>query len=245
MNIIKTKSFELAIYAKGDLNADKLAIVVPGRLDTKDYIHNTSLVDSLATKGFYALSFDPPGTWESPGSIELLTTTNYLKAINELIEHFDNKPTLLLGHSRGGATAILGTANPFVMGVVAIMPSYGPPSPPTAEAERQGFLVEYRDLPPGNTRTEEKKEYKLPMGYFKDGSKYNPGETLKKYEKPKLIVYGTRDEFNNPDKVKNIYQEIPEPKEIHEVNSVHDYRLDSNVVSQVNTIVVDFVGRLP
>ena len=45
MEIIKTKTFELAVYAKGDPNSSKLVIVIPGRLDTKDYIHNTSLVD--------------------------------------------------------------------------------------------------------------------------------------------------------------------------------------------------------
>lgn len=58
MNIIKTKTFELAIYEKGDSNSPKFAIVVPGRLDTKDYVHNTSLVDYLASRGYFALSFD-------------------------------------------------------------------------------------------------------------------------------------------------------------------------------------------
>ena len=66
MNIIKTKTFELAAYTKGDQNSPKLALVLPGRLDTKDYIHNTSLVDYLSRRGYFALSFDPPGTWESP-----------------------------------------------------------------------------------------------------------------------------------------------------------------------------------
>ena len=86
MKIIKTKTFELAVYEKGDPNSSKLAIVIPGRLDTKDYIHNTSLVDYLANRGYFALSFDPPGTWESPGDIELYTTTNLIKSVDELIE---------------------------------------------------------------------------------------------------------------------------------------------------------------
>lgn len=93
MNIIKTKNFELAVYTKGDQDSPKLALVLPGRLDTKDYIHNTSLVDYLASQSYIALSFDPPGTWESSGNIELYTTTNYLKAVDELIEHFGNKQT--------------------------------------------------------------------------------------------------------------------------------------------------------
>src|SRR3989338_4759008 len=105
--MLKTKSFDLAVYAKGDPASSKLAIIIPGRLDSKDYAHNTSLVDYLAGRGYFALSFDPPGTWESPGDIGLYTTTNLLKVVDELIEHFGNKPTLLAGQSRGGTVAML------------------------------------------------------------------------------------------------------------------------------------------
>mgnify|MGYP001605931321 CR=1 FL=1 len=58
MRIVKTKTFELAVYEKSNKNSSKLAIVIPGRLDTKDYVHNTSLVDYLANHGYFALSFD-------------------------------------------------------------------------------------------------------------------------------------------------------------------------------------------
>lgn len=59
MDIIKTKSFELAVITEGDKNAAKLAIVIPGRLDTKDYAQNPSHIKFLASKGYFALSFDP------------------------------------------------------------------------------------------------------------------------------------------------------------------------------------------
>lgn len=100
--LIKTESFNLAVYQKGSPDSKKLALVLPGRLDTKDYPHMRSHVDFLASKGYLALSFDPPGSWESEGDISLYLTTNYLKAVKELINHFGNKPTLLIGHSRGG-----------------------------------------------------------------------------------------------------------------------------------------------
>jgi hypothetical protein len=79
MKILETKSFKLASYAEGDPTSARLALVLPGRLETKDYVHIKSHVAHLAGLGFYALSFDPPGTWESPGDIELYTNTNYLK----------------------------------------------------------------------------------------------------------------------------------------------------------------------
>ena len=92
MDLIKTKSFELAILAKGNRDSKKLAILIPGRLDTKNYANFISHAEYLASRGFFAVAFDPPGTWESPGGIDLYTTTNYIKAINELIEYFGNAP---------------------------------------------------------------------------------------------------------------------------------------------------------
>ncbi len=60
MNLIKTKSFELAVNTKGNEHSNKIAILLPGRLDTKDYACFDSHIEYLARKGFFAISFDPP-----------------------------------------------------------------------------------------------------------------------------------------------------------------------------------------
>ena len=245
MERIKTKNFELAVYAKGNEGAAKIALVLPGRLDTKDYVHMRSHVDFLAANGFFALSFDPPGTWESPGGIELYTTTNYIKAINELIEYFGNKPTLLLGHSRGGAGAILaGASNPFVSGIVPIFATYGPPSAASQDAIRGGFQTEYRDLPPGAAPSREQKEFALPLNFFKDGQQYNPSSALLDCTKPKLLIYASRDEYTQPDRVKAVYETIPGPKMIHELDSDHDYRYHSKLIEEVNQAVGGFLKKV-
>jgi len=44
MDLIKTKDFDLAMYAKGDSSSPKVALVLPGKLDTKDYHHMRSHV---------------------------------------------------------------------------------------------------------------------------------------------------------------------------------------------------------
>ena len=161
--IIKTKSFELAVLTRGDRNAKKLALLLPGRLDTKDYACFPNHADYLAELGFYVVAFDPPGTWESPGSIDLYTTTNYIKAVNELIEYFGNKPTLLMGHSRGAAVSIFAYANSAVIGIVPVMANFGEPTAPGEEAVRKGYKLSCRDLPPGISKTKEQKEFKLPI----------------------------------------------------------------------------------
>lgn len=241
MKIIKTKSFELAVNSKGDVNSPKIALLLPGQLDTKNYAHMVSHVDFLADKGYYAVSFDPPGTWDSPGSIELYTMTNYHKAVDELIEHFGNKPTVLMGHSRGGSMAMLaGPNNPNVTHVIAVMSHVGP-STLREEDITDGIKISYRDMPPNDTKN--KKRFDLPVNYFEDAQKHDILGGLKNYDKPKLFFYGTKDALIDPDEVKETYEQVPGPKMIHELNTGHDYRLHKDMVDEVNRITWEFLSQ--
>jgi pimeloyl-ACP methyl ester carboxylesterase len=245
MKLIKTKSFELAAYTQGDEGASKVALVLPGRLDTKDYAHMRSHVDFLATQGFYALCIDPPGTWESPGGIEVYTTSSYIQAVHELIEALGNRPTLLMGHSRGGSVSILaGSTNPAVVGIVVAMASYGGPSEPKPESVQTGFQIEPRDLLPGDRRGGAQRVFNLPLAYFKDGEQYSPESVLETCTKPKFLIYGTDDEFTTPDEVKEVYAKTPEPKMIKELEVEHDYRYHPEMIEEVNQATKQFVDRL-
>lgn len=241
--MLETPSFKLAVYRQGDANAEKLAIVIPGRLDTKDYAHNTSHVDFLASKGYYALSFDPPGTWESPGDISEYSTTTYLKVIKELIATLGNKPTLLVGHSRGGSVAMLASANPEVEGIVAVMASYGEASAPSKEALEAGYQLSHRDLPPGTSHTAEQKEFKLPLDYFTDSQTYDPAGTLRQFNKPKLLIYSDKDEFTQVKLFFEVVDSIPEPKTIYKIDCPHDYRLYPDVIEEVNRVMGEFLRK--
>lgn len=243
MPLIQTKNFSLATYAQGDPNSSKLAIVIPGRLDSKDYAHMREHVDFLASRGYYALSFDPPGTWESPGDISLYSTTNSLKATNELIAYFGNKPTILVGHSRGGTNAMLaGMTSLQVTHFVAVMSHHGPTKVDLPKAGHD-VVTSHRDIPPGTIRTTEQKEFVLPISYFKDQLQYDALEGLKQSVKPKLFFYGMKDALVTPDTVREAYQVAAEPKMIHELNSEHDYRLHPEVIAEVNATIGKFLDR--
>lgn len=241
MALVQTPSFNVAVYQNGNPAAGKLAIVIPGRLDTKDYISMRSLVDYLANRGYLALSFDPPGTWESPGDISLYSTTTTLRAIDELIEYFGNKPTVLIGHSRGGSNAMLaGTKNPYVTHIIAIMSHAGPT---TVDLPIDGSpKMSYRDVPPGATRTKKQKEFALPASYFEDQANYDATEALKTCKKPKLFFYGTDDTLVSEASVKSLFAITAEPKMIHALNSEHDYRLHSDIIEEVNETIGSFLN---
>lgn len=61
--------------------------------------------------------------------------------------------------------------------------------------------------------------------------------------KPKLLFYGTRDEFTAPEKVKEVYEAIPEPKMIHELDTDHDYRYQPKIIEEVNEVVGQFLDN--
>lgn len=243
MTMLKTKSFQLATYMQGNENADKLALVLPGKLDTKDYAHMQSHVDFMANRGYLALSFDPPGTWESPGSIELYTMTNYIKAVAELIEHFGNRPTFLMGHSRGSSIAThVACTNSYVFAFVSIFCSLAPGAFRNKVDEgwrKQGYMVEMRDLPLGGGP--EVKRYELPYAFFEDQKQYDLADDLKNCTKPKLFFLGRHDELATPDKVRSLYDVAAEPKELYELESDHDYRLHQHLIDEVNAVIGRFL----
>lgn len=245
MELIKTPSFELAVVTCGNKAFDKLAICLPGRLDTKDYGNFISHIEYLKTKGFYALAFDPPGTWDSPGNFAF-TTTSYIKAVNELIEYFGNKSTLLLGHSRGGQVAqVVGTLNPAVKAIVLINASFGPPSLPDPKDVHNNTFVELRDLPPGTSETEKQRKFLLSMNYFKDAEKYDPLPVLRSWVNPKLIIYGVNDPFYSPREVKEIFDSLGEPKMLYEINTDHEYRYVPEAIEEVNVVIGQFLDKYP
>ncbi|NTU46873.1 alpha/beta hydrolase [Candidatus Roizmanbacteria bacterium] len=243
--MIKTTSFELGIYEKGAENTEKLALVLPGFLDTKDYPHMRELVDMLAASGFHALSFDPPGTWESSGEIALYTMSNYLQAIDELVAYFGNPPTFAVGHSRGGSMAMIaGVRNPHITVFASIMSFYSfdasSPGPHTNSAWKEtGFRESKRDIP----GSPDFKQFRLPYSHYLDSLQYNVLEDLKSCTKPKLFVYGSRDTTVNPEIVQTAYEAAASPKELHSIESDHDYRHDTESIREVNNIVTSFANR--
>ncbi len=246
MNIVSTKTFQLAINSEVNPDSKKLALVLPGKLDTKDYAHMKSHVHYLSGLGYFAVSFDPPGTWESPGDISLYTMTNYLKAINELIEHYGNKPTFVMGHSRGGSMAMLaGITNPHIEKFAAVM-SYYSFKPeihgeyPNQEWKTKGYHLSKREIP-GAEFSDERKEFKLPYSFLEDQIQYDMEEGLRKSKKPKLFFFGTKDILVKPEVVNHAYSIASEPKKLHTLNTGHRYRHDEALIEEVNTTVGDFL----
>jgi pimeloyl-ACP methyl ester carboxylesterase len=245
--MIQTPDFNLAVYAKGDPKASKLALVLPGLLDTKDYPHMHRHVDLLAERGFYALSFDPPGTWGSMGGIGSYTMSNYIKAVNQLIELCSDKPTLLVGHSLGGLIAALAAiSHPHVVGFASFMSpfsfitsvngeAYGARIP-LHEWQAIGAKESRRDLPDDRSK---QRLFHLPYAFAEDAKQYNSLPGLSKLTKPKLMGTGDTDHYR--DEHIEAYKAAAKPKEFVLLKSDHNYRWHLGLIKEVNGLLEKFL----
>ena len=153
-----SKNISAVIHHPG-MKTDKLAILCPGYLDTKDYASFAALADRLAIYGYTVVRFDPTGTWDSEGDIAEYNCTQYLNDIKSIIDYMLNiqkyNHILLGGHSRGGMMSILYSARDArITSVVAIMPSSGRTmvGKRIEDWKQNGFSISHRGIKTENLR---------------------------------------------------------------------------------------------
>jgi putative redox protein len=217
---------------------EKLAVLCPGYLDTKDYDHLRILADDLAEKGYTVIRFDPTGTWDSGGSIAQYTVTQYLIDIKSVLEHMlhEHRYTdiLLGGHSRGGMASILyAEKDSRITKILAIMPSSGRSSLGDKNKiwKETDFKTSHRDVPNSN----EKKTFNVPYSHLEDRLTFNISDCIKNIHTPILLVAGERDELVLPEDVQTFFDQANEPKKIIIIDGIgHNYRHNLEQVRKVN-----------
>ncbi|HSX00166.1 MAG TPA: alpha/beta hydrolase [Patescibacteria group bacterium] len=240
---LKTPHFTLAAYIRGDSTAERIALCLPGYCDTKDYPDMRTHVELLASRGYYAITFDPPGTWESTGDISLYTTTNYLLAINELIAYFGDRPTLLIGKSMGGRMAQLAAQNSAVIGFVSVVGAASSAvtnARSVADWSENSRRTPHRDLP---HNPKQFRDFLIPYTFVEDSLTYDALDVVDKLVMPKLYIAGENDPLVPPRRLKEAYDAAAESKEFVVLPMDHDYRRSPEKLQLVNTTIADFLVR--
>ncbi|MBU0998756.1 alpha/beta hydrolase, partial [Patescibacteria group bacterium] len=153
-----------AVINRPNIKTNKLAILCPGYLDSKNYDHLVLLAEELLKKDFTVVRFDSTGIWESEGDISEYLTSQYLKDIKSVLGYMlgrENYTYVLLGgHSRGGMVSILYAAQDSrISCVLGIMPSSGGYVGKIREEwEKSGFSISKRDI----SGKDERIEFKVP-----------------------------------------------------------------------------------
>ena len=227
---------------------DKLAILCPGYLDSKDYRQLVGLAEVLREQGYTVVRFEPTGTWESEGDISDYTTSQYLEDIKNVLGYMlsqaDYKQILLGGHSRGGQVSILYAARDSRISIVlGIMPSSGPIQGQRREEwEKNGISVSQRDLP---NDKDKKIEIRVPFNHVLDRDQYDAVGDAKKINVPIILIAGELDDLVPPNEVKEIFNNANEPKKFLVISNIgHDYRHNDSEVKIVNEKILEQLNSI-
>ena len=226
---------------------DKLAILCPGYLDSKDYSHLVELAKTLTKHGYTVVRFDPTGTWESDGDISDYTTTQYLDDIKSVLDFMLAQHTythiLLGGHSRGGQLSILYAArDPRISLVLAIMPSSARTFVGSRREEWQktGVSISQRDLPDKTGS----KEFRIPYSHVLDRDKYDVVKDVARVHVPLILITGELDTVVLPKYVKEIFDAANEPKQFISIPGIgHDYRHNAKEIDNVNAQIIKALSK--
>lgn len=226
-----------------EVKTDKLVILCPGFLDSKDYNGLLKLSEILAEQGYVAVRFDPTGTWESEGDISEYTMTQYLDDIKSVLEYMlslsDYKHILLGGHSRGGQMSLLYAARDSkISSVLAIMPSSGPiTGEHRQEWEKDKIKISSRDLP---NDINKKREFRVPFSHVLDRDQYDVVSDVKKIKVSIIFIAAELDEFIPVEDVKELYNNANEPKKFILIENIgHNYRRNLDEVKIVNNKIIE------
>lgn len=223
----------------------KLAILIPGFLDSPDYPHLVKLDQDLTRLGYEVVRITPTGTWELNADISQYSITQTLKDVEAIISQHSDKQIIIGGHSLGGQISLLFTAkHPFVAATISIMGASSFIRPENyqdrvIEWKKLPYKSIIRDLPEDSTKN---REFKLPYSFVKDTLKHNVLNVIKNVIQPTLFVVGEKDILVTPTHTQQIYTQANQPKKLVIIKNIdHEYRHRPKEIKLVNQEVVNFL----
>lgn len=176
----------------------KLALLLPGFLDSPDYLHMNIFSDELKLLNYDVIKIDPCNLWRGNGNINNYSITNYVEQIRDTINnnHNNYSEILLMGHSMGGFVGIISAASiDYITRVIAICPPARLDLIIQHKWNDEGFRISERDLPEDNTRFT---KFTVPISFADDATKYSAIDSAKKIIIPLLVVICDEDEVVSP-----------------------------------------------
>lgn len=218
----------------------KLAILLPGYLDSPDYLHLKTFDTRLKKLGYTTEVLDPCGLWKTD-DVNNYSVTNYLKDIKATIDKYKDKQPeeiILIGHSLGGLVAVLsGNMNPEVTKIVALCP------PKSIDALGTKWInksprISKRDLPEDATKY---RNFEIPYSFVEDAHTYSAIEAVKKINKPLMILIGMQDTSVAPQETEVLITNAVNPHAVRIPNIGHDFRKSATECELVMNEIQDFM----
>ena len=216
----------------------KLAILLPGYLDSPDYLHFTIFTRRLNDLGYSVVRLDPCRVWQT-GDTNDYSISHYLKDVREVIDahhSHDLEEVILIGHSLGGFVSIIaGSRFPEVSKIIALCPparydEY------VKKWQDDGIRHSKRELP---QNPDEFRIFSVPLAFALDARTYSAIEAVKSLHKPFMLFIGLEDTVVSPSVTEQLATAASNPYVIRKVGIGHDFRKSE----QQTTIVMDEIEK--
>ena len=218
----------------------KLALLLPGYLDSPDYLHMRTFEKGLIKMGYVVEKLDPCNLWKTK-NVKNYTITNFIKQIDDRVNYYKNQnfeEIVLIGHSMGGFTSIV--AGSKINGVTKIIALCPPPDRKHSIHKwgENGVRISKRDLP---DKPNKFIEFSVPYSHVKDMLQYSAVEEAKKIKKPIMIFIALKDTVVPPEDTERIVQAANDPYVIRQPNMGHDFRFSQKECNIVMKSIKDFL----
>lgn len=218
----------------------KIALLLPGYLDSPDYLHLKTFDKRLSELGYTVERLDACHLWET-GDVENYTISNFIKQIRERVDFYkDKKPEeiILIGHSMGGFTSII--AGGRIEEVTKIVSLCSPPDRRNSAREWSGgrFRHSERDLPKDPTKF---RTFDIPYSFVEDGLQYSAQNEVKQITKPLMIFIALDDKSVPPSETEKIVSNANSPNVVRRPDMGHDFRLSQEECNIVMAEIEKFL----
>lgn len=208
------EDLELSGYLELPLNRQPHSFVLFAHCFTcnKNYFAVKNIARALSSKGYGVLRFDFAGLGESDGDFSNTTFSgnveDLLSAANYLEKEY-KAPSLLIGHSLGGAAVIFAAAQlPNVKAVVTIG---APSSPVHVKHLLRSNLAEIKEKGVAQVNLGGR-NFSIKKGFLDDINKQNLGDFASSLNKAFLFMHSPQDRVVEVSNAEDLYRSVKHPK---------------------------------
>jgi len=217
----------------------KLALLLPGYIESPDYRHLVIIDNKLKDLGYATIRVDACDLWKK-GDCSHYSTTDYVKQVADIIDSYlsqDPTEVVLIGHSLGTLVAAhISNLYSQVTRIVCICP---PISLDRSDHKWiNGLRTSKKDLPndPKSFR-----EFSVPFSFVEDRKQYSLTESLRKNTKSVFIITGTEDP--SVQEVRDVVRVI-QIKNYMEIEGMgHDFRQSEELCQLVANEIAKYLEK--
>ncbi len=209
----------------------------------KDFTAVRNISRALTSKGVAVALFDFTGLGESEGTFESTTFTgnihDLMAACAYLGEHYE-KPSILMGHSLGGAAALFtATQLEYIQAVVTI----GSPFDPFHVTKLLTDKIDEIEASGKATVDIGGREFTIAQEFVEDLKNHDAAKASAALNKALLILHSPQDEIVNIENAKQIYDSASHPKSFISLDGANHLLTERRDSEYVGNVIASWVRR--